>query len=331
MAITPVDNSVKVTGYQPQQFYAEKPKKVENIDFSKVRYAGKEAAEEVIKNEPEKVAQKGFFSKFLDKIKDTKNKVVMKFKKGKVNGAVENAVDDGAKAAGSKGYFGKFLDKLKDIKGKVTMKFKGSKIGQKISDTGSKLTKTKGGKKAAIAVGVGLILAGIGFAVSKLLGEDDEKKVNKAETKPAEKTNPAEKTKPEEKTKPDEKTKPEDGTDPKPAVPPETPEEKDGGEDGGGEEVEVTIDPKPEENIKGKHKVVKGESIDKMVKDALKEQGIENPTEEQLKAAKKLFVEANKDVVKTYRGIKKEWHGNKFFYPDDEVKIPDFKAEQAEK
>ena len=77
------------------------------------------------------------------------------------------------------------------------------------------------------------------------------------------------------------------------------------------------------------HKVIKGESITKIVTDALAKQGIENPTPEQLKEAKKEFLEANKDIVKTYKGVKKEWHGNKFFYPDDVVKIPDFAKSNA--
>jgi antitoxin component of MazEF toxin-antitoxin module len=77
--------------------------------------------------------------------------------------------------------------------------------------------------------------------------------------------------------------------------------------------------------------VQKGDSITKIVKDALKAQGIENPTAEQLKKAKAEFLELNKDLVKTYNGVKQEWKGNKFFYPDDVVKIPKFeKPEEAE-
>jgi hypothetical protein len=85
---------------------------------------------------------------------------------------------------------------------------------------------------------------------------------------------------------------------------------------------EIVEQPKPE--IPTTHKVIKGESITKIVTDALAQQGIENPTPEQLKEAKKEFLELNKDLVKTYKGVKKEWHGNKFFYPDDVVKIPSF-------
>ena len=77
------------------------------------------------------------------------------------------------------------------------------------------------------------------------------------------------------------------------------------------------------------HTVIKGESITKIVTDALAQQGIENPTPEQLKEAKREFLELNKDLVKTYKGVRKEWHGNKFFYPDDVVKIPNFVKEDS--
>ncbi len=91
--------------------------------------------------------------------------------------------------------------------------------------------------------------------------------------------------------------------------------------------TEIVEPQKPE--VPTTHTVVKGESITKIVTDALAQQGIENPTPEQLKEAKKEFLEANKDLVKTYKGVKKEWHGNKFFYPDDVVTIPKFVKEEA--
>lgn len=78
------------------------------------------------------------------------------------------------------------------------------------------------------------------------------------------------------------------------------------------------------------HTVIKGESITKIVTDALAQQGIENPTPEQLKEAKREFLELNKDLVKTYKGVRKEWHGNKFFYPDDVVKLPNFVKEEVQ-
>lgn len=78
------------------------------------------------------------------------------------------------------------------------------------------------------------------------------------------------------------------------------------------------------ENEKNTHTVAKGETIQQMVTDALKAQGIDTPTEDQLKAAKKAFLEENKDLVHTYNGSKKEWHGNKFFLIDSVVTFPDF-------
>lgn len=90
-----------------------------------------------------------------------------------------------------------------------------------------------------------------------------------------------------------------------------------------GEEIE-----NPEQQTT--YTVQKGDSITKIVKDALKAQGIENPTPEQLRKAKAEFLEMNKDLVKIYNGVKKEWKGNKFFYPDDVVKIPKFEKPKEE-
>jgi len=71
--------------------------------------------------------------------------------------------------------------------------------------------------------------------------------------------------------------------------------------------------------------VQKGQGITAIVKELLKQQGIENPTKEELKKAKEEFLELNKDLVKTYNGPKTEWKGNKYFYVNDKVKVPDFK------
>lgn len=67
------------------------------------------------------------------------------------------------------------------------------------------------------------------------------------------------------------------------------------------------------------HTVQKGESVTKIVTDAMKAQGFENPTHEQIKNARAEFLEANKDTVKTYNGPKAEWKGNKYFHPNDKV------------
>ena len=58
----------------------------------------------------------------------------------------------------------------------------------------------------------------------------------------------------------------------------------------------------------GTHKVVKGETIHKIVTDTLKEQGIDEPTDEQIKKAKRALLEENAEAVQTYYGKKKEWH-----------------------
>lgn len=80
------------------------------------------------------------------------------------------------------------------------------------------------------------------------------------------------------------------------------------------------------------HTVAKGEKISTIVRNALKEQGITEPTDEQFKNAKKEFLELNKDKVKTYNGSNEKFKGNKFFYINEQVKIPNFnKTEKTEK
>lgn len=77
--------------------------------------------------------------------------------------------------------------------------------------------------------------------------------------------------------------------------------------------------------------VEKGETVSQIVKKALQEQGIENPTKEQLKAAKEEFLEMNKDTVKTYNGPKTQFKGNKYFYAGDTINIPNFKQSISDK
>jgi type I site-specific restriction-modification system R (restriction) subunit len=76
------------------------------------------------------------------------------------------------------------------------------------------------------------------------------------------------------------------------------------------------------------HTVEKGENITTIVKNALKEQGFNDEALEKnpdiLKNAKAEFLEANKDLVKTYNGSKAEWKGNKYFLIGDKVTIPKF-------
>jgi hypothetical protein len=82
------------------------------------------------------------------------------------------------------------------------------------------------------------------------------------------------------------------------------------------------------------HTVQKGESITTIVKNALLEQGF---TEEDLKNypdtlknAKTKFIEANKDLVKTYNGTKTEWKGNKYLNTGAKVTIPNFNQTDLE-
>lgn len=69
--------------------------------------------------------------------------------------------------------------------------------------------------------------------------------------------------------------------------------------------------------------VKKGDSITKIVIQALADQGITNPTPDQLKDAKQQFIEMNQGTVKTFKG--KNGTKVKGFWPNDKVNIPNFK------
>ncbi len=172
------------------------------------------------------------------------------------------------------------------------------RLGSKIKGVFKKITKTKAGKAGLIAAGIGLLAAGGAWLYNKLKGDDKD-------------ATPV---------KDDKKT-----------VPPKTGDDNNGGkvDDGNGNGGKVG-GKDGEDNGKtnshgGTHKVVKGETIHKIVTDALKEQGIDEPTDEQIKKAKRALLEENAEAVQTYYGKKKEWHGNKFFFPDEELTIPDYK------
>ena len=177
------------------------------------------------------------------------------------------------------------------------------KIGSKLKGIGTKLTKTKAGKAGLIAVGAGLLIAGAGYLISKL-GKDDDKKDEKLDNK----NNGGDKV--DDKNNGNGNGGKVDGKD------------KDNGGRVDGKDDGIDNGNKVHS---GTHKVVKGETIHKIVTDALKEQGIEEPTDEQIKKAKRALLEENADAVQTYTGKKKEWHGNKFFFPDEELTIPDYK------
>ena len=173
------------------------------------------------------------------------------------------------------------------------------RLGSKIKGVFKKITKTKAGKAGLIAAGIGLLAAGGAWLYNKLKGDDKD-------------TTPV---------KDDKKT-----------VPPKIGDDNNGGkvDDGNGNGGKVGGKDNGEGNGKanghgGTHKVVKGETIHKIVTDTLKEQGIDEPTDEQIKKAKRALLEENAEAVQTYYGKKKEWHGNKFFFPDEELTIPDYK------
>lgn len=75
-----------------------------------------------------------------------------------------------------------------------------------------------------------------------------------------------------------------------------------------------------------------GDSITKIATAALKEQGIENPTEEQLKSAKQQLIASNDDGQKvgTYTKPNTKYTGNRFFYPNTEITIPKFEFNKTE-
>ena len=171
-----------------------------------------------------------------------------------------------------------------------------------------------------------MLIAGAGYLISKL-GKDDDKKDEKLDNK----NNGGDKV--------DDKNNgngnggrvdgKDDGKDNGGRV-----DGKDDGKDNGGrvdgkddgKDNDGRVDGKDDgKDNGGTHKVVKGETIHKIVTDALKEQGIEEPTDEQIKKAKRALLKENADAVQTYTGKKKEWHGNKFFFPDEELTIPDYK------
>ncbi len=68
--------------------------------------------------------------------------------------------------------------------------------------------------------------------------------------------------------------------------------------------------------------VQKGQSLTQIATVALKNQGIDNPTPEQIKAARTAIVEANTDQVHTMNSGK--YAGNKYFYANAEINIPKF-------
>lgn len=88
-----------------------------------------------------------------------------------------------------------------------------------------------------------------------------------------------------------------------------------------GEEIEADQFNKPKDESYS-YTVPKGHSITQIVTDNLKQQGIENPTKEQIKQASEQLLETNQDQVHTMKAGK--YKGNKYFYADAQITVPKF-------
>lgn len=76
---------------------------------------------------------------------------------------------------------------------------------------------------------------------------------------------------------------------------------------------------------KPNYRVPKGQSYTNMIKEALINQGIENPTKEQIAKAKEQFAAANPEgTLHVYNGKNRAYQGNVFLLADSEVYIPKF-------
>lgn len=93
-----------------------------------------------------------------------------------------------------------------------------------------------------------------------------------------------------------------------------------------GEEIKPEEFNAPPKEESYSYKVPNGYGITQIVTENLKQQGIENPTKEQIKEARKQLVEANADQVHTMKNGKYE--GNQYFLAGAEIKMPKFNFEQ---
>lgn len=92
-----------------------------------------------------------------------------------------------------------------------------------------------------------------------------------------------------------------------------------------GEEIQPEQFGKPKEDSYS-YNVPSGHSITQIVTDNLKQQGIENPTKEQIKEARKQLVDANANQIHTMKEGK--YKGNQYFLSGAEIKMPKFNFEQ---
>lgn len=105
-----------------------------------------------------------------------------------------------------------------------------------------------------------------------------------------------------------------------PQSPPTSPTSNGGG-------INPSSQPQQGAEVEGtKYKVQEGDGYIRLLRKALKDQGIE-PTAENLKKAKEQFMAANKKgtVRKYEKGPHKEWYGNEYLLSGAEVIIPKFK------
>lgn len=109
-----------------------------------------------------------------------------------------------------------------------------------------------------------------------------------------------------------------------PQQPPQSPPTSPTGNGGG---INPSSQPQQGAEVEGtKYKVQEGDGYIRLLRKALKDQGIE-PTAENLKKAKEQFRAANKKgtVRKYEKGPHKEWYGNEYLLSGAEVIIPKFK------
>lgn len=93
-----------------------------------------------------------------------------------------------------------------------------------------------------------------------------------------------------------------------------------------GEEIQDTQFGNKNSEFQSTYTVPKGHGLNRIASDLLKQQGIENPTAEQIKDARNQIVEANKDQVHTMKDGK--YKGSRYFYADAQIKVPQFNQTQ---
>lgn len=114
---------------------------------------------------------------------------------------------------------------------------------------------------------------------------------------------------------------------PQTSQPSQTPQAPSASPTGNGGGINPSSQPQQGAEVEGtKYKVQKGDGYIRLLRKALKDQGIE-PTAENLKKAKEQFRAANKKgTVQRYeKGPHKEWYGNEYLLSGAEVIIPKFK------